>query len=69
MELKESDELQVDVRFHEVHCSRSFVHSIPRLHRKYGTKQREVVIVMCVFCKLKGPKCISCFVYTDHSTR
>jgi len=30
--IKRFSELQVDVRFHEVHCNRPFVHSIPWLH-------------------------------------
>jgi len=30
--IKRFSELQVDVRFHEVHCNRPFVHSIPLLH-------------------------------------
>uniref|UniRef100_A0A0A9D071 Uncharacterized protein n=1 Tax=Arundo donax TaxID=35708 RepID=A0A0A9D071_ARUDO len=66
--IKRFSELQVDVRFHEVHCNKSFVHSIPRFHRRDGAMPRKRKDDMCVFCKLKGPKCISCLVYTGHST-
>jgi hypothetical protein len=50
--IKRFSKFQVDVRFHEVHCNKSFVHSIPWLHRKDEAMPRKSRYVY-VF-KLKG---------------
>jgi len=50
-EAKRFSELHVAVRFHGVRDNRSFVHSIPRLHRRDSVALRKAD--MFVFCKLK----------------
>jgi len=64
-ETKRFSELQV-VRFHEV-CGNGVICSFSSTCiGETGAALRKADI--CVFCKLKGPKCISCLVYTGHDT-
>ena len=52
--IKRFSELQVDVRFHEVHCNRPFVHSLPWLHRRDDTTPRKESLYVCVFLEVKA---------------